>query len=177
MNTKDHVSLAATIAAIILAAFAAVCVFGETQPHADYVDGENSAALVTNEAEAALAALVGPANATALAHALRLNMGLYDADMRTQAGRRHWHGKLVKEEIYTNQLFKIEVWSNEVTGATWRFRTPFKPTPPKQPKPPTLGKELGKDGVPARLAAARAKRAAENASPMQTKTIVIEANK
>lgn len=174
MKIKDHVSLAATIAAIILAAFAAVCVLGETTPpQADYVDGENSAALVTPEAEAALAALVGPANATALAHALRINMGLYDADMRNQAGRRHWHGKLVKEEVYTNQLCKIEVWSNEVTGATWRFRTPFKPTQPKQPKPPTLGK----NGVPARLAAARAKRAAENAGPKQTKTIVIEANK
>ena len=42
MKIKDHVSLAATIAAIILAAFAAVCVFGETTtPQADYIDGDN----------------------------------------------------------------------------------------------------------------------------------------
>lgn len=173
MRIKDHVSIAATLAALALAAFAAVCALADTPPAADYVDGENSAALVTPEAEAALGALVGNSNATALVHALRLNMGLYDADMRSQSGRRHWHGTLVKEEIYTNQLCKVEVWSNKVTGAVWRFRTPFRPKEPKTPKPPSLGT----NGVPVRLAAARKRRAAEIASPGVVTNIVVEANK
>ncbi len=161
MKTIDHVSLAATIAALVLAAFAAaVRLQADTLPAADYADGENSAELVTPEAIAALGMLVGPQHADALAHALRLNMALYDGDMRTQSGRRHWHGVLIGEEVYTNSLCKIEVYSNKVTGAIWRFRTPFRPKEPKTPKPPSLGK----DGVPARLAAARARRAAEMAA-------------
>ena len=176
MRIRDHVSLAAPIAAIVLALFTAAMLAApppSDPPDADYVDGENSAALITPEAVAALGALVGPVNAASLAHAMKLNMALYDGDMRSQSGRRHWHGKLVREEVYTNQLCKVEVWSNEVTGAIWRFRTPFRPKEPKTPKPPSLGK----DGVPARLAAARARRGNEKAAPKQIQTIVIEANK
>lgn len=174
MKIIDHVSLAAAIAALVLAAFTAVVrLRADTLPAADYADGENSAELVTPEAIAALGMLVGPQHANALAHALRLNMGLYDGDMRTQTGRRRWHGVLIGEEIHTNALCKVEVYSNKVTGAVWRFRTPFRPKEPKTPKPPSLGK----DGIPARLAAARARRAAEKEAPKQTETVVIEANK
>ena len=174
MKTIDHVSLAATIAALVLAAFAAlVRLDADPLPAADYADGENSAELVTPEAIAALGMLVGPQHANALAHALRLNMGLYDGDMRTQTGRRHWHGVLIGEEVYTNSLCKIEVYSNKVTGAIWRFRTPFRPKEPKTPKPPSLGK----DGIPARLAAARARRNAELTGPKAVTNLVIEANR
>lgn len=174
MKIIDHVSLAAAIAALVLAAFVAlVRLHAAPLPAADYADGENSAELVTPEAIAALGMLVGPQHANALAHALRLNMGLYDGDMRTQTGRRRWHGVLIGEEIHTNALCKVEVYSNKVTGAVWRFRTPFRPKEPKTPKPPSLGK----DGIPARLAAARARRYAELAGQQTVTNLVIEANR
>lgn len=144
------------IAIVSMAMSAAMCA---SDPVADYVDGENSAALITPEAEAALGALVGPQNARSLAHAMRLNMALYDGDMRSQSGRRHWHGVLVGEIVNTNGLYKIEVYSNKVNGAVWRFRTPFKPVAPKSPT--VRSPKLSKAGIPARLAAARAQREAE----------------
>ena len=174
MKTVDHVSLAATIAALVLAAFAAlVRLCAAPLPPADYVDGENSADLVTPEAVAALSALVGPTNAAALVHAAKLNMALYDGDMRTQAGRRRWHGVLIGEIVSTNDLCKIEVFSNKVTGAVWRYRAPFRPVAPRTPRPPSIGT----NGVPVRLAAARARRNAELAGEKAVTNIVVEANR
>lgn len=165
-----HAYLISAICAVVLFLFAAMA---DTEPRADYVDGEDSSALVTPEAVAALGMLVGQQHADSLAHALRLNMALYDGDMRSQPGRRRWHGVLVSEEIYTNKLCKVEVYSNKVTGAIWRFRTPYRPKGPKTPKPPSLGT----NGVPVRLAAARAKRNAELAGGKTVTNIVTTANK
>lgn len=156
----------AIAAAVSAAMFAA-------EPVIDYVDGENSAALITPEAEAALGALVGPQNARSLAHAMRLNMALYDSDMRLQSGRRHWHGKLIGEIVDTNNLYKIEVYSNTVNGAVWRFRTPFKPVAAKSAN--ARVPKLSKAGMPARLAAARAQRDAER-QQMATNTVDKVAN-
>lgn len=155
----------------VLAVSAAV--FG-SEPAADYVDGENSADLVTPEAVAALGALVGPRHADSLAHALRLNMALYDGDMRSQPGRRRWHGVLTNEIVNTNGLYKIEVYSNRVNGAVWRFKTPFRP------KTPTATKRMvtmSTNGVPARLASARAARLAQINGEVSTTNIVRTANK
>lgn len=155
---------AATLASSVFAA----------EPVADYVDGEKSEALVTPEAVAALGALVGPEHAGALAHALRLNMALYDGDMRTQAGRRRWHGVLTGEIVDTNELYKIEVYSNKVNGAVWRFKTPFRPKAQAAAKRAVT---MSTNGVPARLAAARAARIAQIDGPVVATNIVRTANK
>ena len=174
MKTVDRASPAATLAALVLAASAALAsLSADPLPPADYVDGENSADLVTPEVVSAISELVGPANADALVHAAKLNMALYDGDMRTPAGRRRWHGVLIGEVVSTNDLCKIEVYSNTVTRAVWRFRTSFRPVAPRTPRPPSIGT----NGVPLRLAAARARRNAELAGQKAVTNIVVEANR
>lgn len=125
---------------------------------ADYVEGEKSAELITPEVQAAATAMMGRSNAQAFLHAMRLNMLKYDSDMRSQTGRRSWHGRLIREEIYTNELFKVEVYSNEVDGTTWRYKLPFKPV---RPKSTSRRVTYTTNGIPTRLATARAKRVAE----------------
>lgn len=171
MKIIDHVSLAATVAAIVLATFA-FCVRAEPSPSADYVEGEKSQALLTPELRAMAVQLMGE-NADALLHAVQLNMGKYDLDMRSADGRRRWHGKLIREEVSTNGLYKVQVFSNEVTGAIWRYREGWKPHRAATPRPPALGT----NGVPVRLAAARARRNAELAGQKAVTNLVIEANR
>lgn len=126
---------------------------------ADYIEGEKSSELITPEVETAAAAMMDPANAKAFLHALRLSMRKYDIDMRSQEGRRAWHGQFLREEIHTNDLCKIEVYSNTVDGTIWRYKSRF------QPKPMVNGIKrkttFATNGLPARLVSIRAKRAAE----------------
>lgn len=140
--------------------FAALAAAGLTfaEVPADYVEGEKSPALITPEVRAAAAAMMGERNAAAFLHAMQLNMAKYDLDMANQSGRRAWHGRLVREEIRTNELVKVEVYSNAVDGAIWRYRMPFKPVAVKKTARRTT---FSTNGVPARLAAARAARAAQ----------------
>lgn len=203
MPIRDHVSLAATLAVLFIVLFCALSRLGaevvvETAPDgvntitkqvedgkvvaesmttvhvpADYVEGEKSAELITPEVETAAAAMIGPENARAFLHAMKLNMVKYDMDMKTQSGRRNWHGKLVREEINTNELVKVEVYSNEVSGAVWRYKLPFKPT---QPKSTTRKVSYTTNGIPTRLAAARARRAAEINGGIVTTNIVTIGN-
>lgn len=200
---SDHVSLALTLAVLTIVLVCALSRLGaetvvETAPDgfntitmqvedgkvvsqsmttvhvpADYVEGEKSAELITPEVQAAAAAMMGPQNAQAFLHAMRLNMLKYDADMRSQSGRRAWHGKLIREEIHTNQLVKVEVYSNEVDGTTWRYRLPFKPV---QVKPTNRKVSFSTNGIPARLAAARARRAAQLNGGIVTTNIVTVGN-
>lgn len=140
--------------------FAALAAAGLTfaEVPADYVEGEKSPALITPEVRAAAAVMMGERNASAFLHAMALNMAKYDLDMANQSGRRAWHGRLVREEIHTNELVKVEVYSNAVDGAIWRYRMPFKPVAVKKTARRTT---FSTNGVPARLAAARAARAAQ----------------
>ena len=140
---------------------------------ADYIEGEQSASLITPEVQAAATAMMGQSNAKSFLHAMKLNMVKYDMDMRSQAGRRNWHGKLVAEEIHTNELVKVEVYSNEVDGTVWRYRLPFKPV---QVKPTNRKVSFSTNGIPARLAAARARRAAQLNGGIVTTNIVTVGN-
>lgn len=142
---------------LFFAAVAAACAAMAEVP-ADYVEGEKSPALITPEVRAAAAAMMGERNAAAFLHAMRMNMAKYDLDMASQSGRRAWHGRLVREEIHTNELVKVEVYSNAVDGAVWRYRMPFKPVAVRKTARRT---SYTTNGVPARLAAARAARAAQ----------------
>lgn len=140
-------------------------------PPADYVQGERSTDAITPEAAGLAATMIGARAASNLLHAARLAMTQYDMDMRTSAGRVRWHGKLVKEIVYTNDLVKVSVYSNSVDGAIWRYREPFHVRGVVKPPAP----RLTSSGVPARLAAARARRAAE-ANTVSNVTVTVEAN-
>lgn len=144
---------------------------------ADYIEGEKSAELITPEISFAAGQMLGEANAAKLLHAIRLQMTKYDLDMRDPNGRKNWHGKLIREEIYTNDLVKVEVYSNAVDGAVWRYRIPFKPVDTRKyvekynanlPRPPMT------NGIPVALAAARMKRYQEkNVVSNVTETITV----
>lgn len=142
---------------------------------ADYVEGEKSAALVTPEIQAAASAMLGPEAARQLLHAMRLQMSKYDADMKTQSGRRAWHGKLLYSEIHTNDLCAVEVYSNEVDGAVWRYRLPFKPITTVSTSNARLPRPAMTNGIPAKLAAARQRRYEEQTTTSNI-TINVEAN-
>lgn len=165
MSTTMIKSFAIAVSAVLLA-FGADVKF-------DYQEGEKSEAIVSPEMQQAAAAMLGNGG-DALLHAMRLQMAKYDNDMRTRAGRAAWHGKLVSVEHYTNELFAVETWSNEVTGAVWKYRLSYKP-----PTPKTVQRNIQftTNGIPRRLAEARARRARElNAGTVVT-NIVIEAGK
>lgn len=148
----------------------ALCV-ARAEVAADYVEGEKSAVLVTPQVMAA-AEFMG-SDLAPMMHALKLQMTKYDLDMKTRSGRMAWHGKLVGEEVYTNELVKVEVYSNEVDGAVWRYRMPFKPV---AVKPTTRRTTYSTNGIPARLAAARARRADEIDGGPVTTNITTTAN-
>lgn len=161
----------ALIAIVTLSA----CIVCAEDIQADYTAGEKSASLVSPEVTVAASAILGGGSAD-LMHALHLQMAKYDRDMLTPAGRRAWHGKLVGEEIYTNELVKVEVYSNELDGVIWRFKTPFKVPRPRARALAETAPVMTTNGVPARLAAARAKRAAEIAAGTQTVTVTVTAD-
>ena len=189
MPIRDHVSLAATLAVLFIVLFCSMSRLGaevvvETAPDgvntitkevedgkvvtqsmttvhvpADYVEGEKSAELITPEVETAAAAMMGPENARAFLHALRLSMRKYDIDMRTQTGRMAWHGQFLREEIHTNDLCKVEVYSNTVFGTVWRYKSKFQPKP--MVRKTNLQTRYVEPGLPERLVNILKKRAAE----------------
>ena len=80
----------------------------------------------------------------------------YERDSRTESGRTAWHGKMVKQIVDTNALTRVTVYEDG-----HEYREPWKMQNPKEavdvynsklPKPPMT------NGVPAKLAAARARR-------------------
>ena len=152
----------------IICGIAAITTIAEIE--CDYEDGEKSTVLMTPEVIGAASAMFGE-DAEALLNAIRLQMDKYDRDVKTDAGRRSWHGKLIKEEIYTNELCKVQVYSNDLSGAVWRYKTAFRPREASKPKPATLTTA----GIPKGLAAVRARRNAERTNDVQTVTIEINA--
>lgn len=160
--------------AVLFGLALAFALYGENvSTNADYVSGENSQVLVTSDMRSLAGQVLG-ANADAILHAAALTMAKYDSDMKSQSGRRAWHGKMIREEIFTNALCKIETYSNEVTGAIWRYRQPFAPVP--------MYKQISRkvvyttNGIPARLAAARVARAAQLNGDVETTNIIHTAN-
>lgn len=146
--------------------------------NADYVAGEKSPALITPELRAVAGGLFG-ARAEEILHAVELNMAKYDLDMSKPEGRKSWHGKLHHEEFHTNGLFKIEIYTNELTGATWRYRLPWKKVDAAaqvQKANAALPRPVITNGIPAALAAARLKRSQET-STVSNVTINVEANR
>ena len=139
---------------IIILTFTALSVTA-AEPQADYLEGTDSTAVITPEIRAAASVMVGHEAASNLLHGVFLTMRKYDMDMRNDAGRRAWHGRLISETVNTNGLYKLQTYSNTVDGVIWTYRMPFKPV---KAVPTRTQITLDKTGVPARLAAARAAR-------------------
>lgn len=149
-----------------VAAFAAVAclVAVAADVPADYVEGEKSAELISPEVQVVAEQMMGRADAAKLLHAIRLQMTKYDRDMQSKSGRQAWHGKMIVSEVYTNELVAVEVYSNEVDGAVWRYKVPWNRPNPKAEvvrANAKLPKPVITNGIPARLAAARLRRQAE----------------
>ncbi len=97
-----------------------------------------------------------------LVQALGLLNRKYHRDCEKVGGRRAWHGKLKREIINTNDLTKTEVYEDG-TSFTYKFKIK---TPAQSVK--DYNSRLSTNGVPAQIAAARARRMKE----IQTTNVV-----
>lgn len=96
--------------------------------------------------------------------ALQLMNRKYHRDCKTESGRQAWHGKLVMQEINTNECYKISTYADGK-----KFIDPFRPPQPVQPK----GAELTRSGLPKKLVEAQMRRKQEKATT-NTVTIVVK---
>lgn len=78
-----------------------------------------------------------------------------ERDCTTSSGRVKWHGDVVSQVIDTNAEKKVTTYADG-----WQWTERFRPPSPVTPKPPVMAKT----GIPAALAAARARREAERAA-------------
>lgn len=90
-----------------------------------------------------------------LVSALQLMNRKYHRDVETEAGRRAWHGKRLSKIADVEAMESIETYED---GTVFRFPAELpKVRAPKQPS-------LNTNGIPVRLAKARARRQAEKAT-------------
>lgn len=151
----------------VITIMACACALVAFALEADYHENERSTDLLPTNAPAILETMLGTEKGRAMIHALRLQMGKYDNDMRTEEGRRAWHGNRIGEIIDTNTLQKVTIYSNTVNGAIWKYREAFKMQPVRKPMTQSeRDKELARlrslptNGVPERVLAARQRRIA-----------------
>jgi len=109
-------------------------------------------------------------NARDVADAIRSLRGLYLRDTATKAGRNRWHGQIVSTSIDTNAMTQTTVYEDGET-----FVDAAKVTTPAQATR-QANASLSTNGVPAKLAAARARRQAE-AAAVSNVTVRVEAGK
>lgn len=90
------------------------------------------------------------------AQLLELMHRVYAEEIKTEAGRVRWWGKLVNQIVDTNALVKVNVYANgNATTNAWRIVTALDSV-----KASAARYSVTTNGIPAKLAAARAKRAA-----------------
>ncbi len=169
MNSKRKwgIDMKKPIALIVCAV--TIAVFAQLK--FNYQKGERSTDLIPTEMGSVAKAMLGE-NADALLHALRLQMSKYDLDMTTRSGRGSWHGKYIGEEIDTNTLEKVEIYSNTVSGAVWRYKMPFS-KPSNRPVSSRPKYTFRTNGVPTSLAEARVRAAKElNDGPVVTNIVI-----
>ncbi|MBR4616876.1 MAG: hypothetical protein IKO55_14800 [Kiritimatiellae bacterium] len=99
--------------------------------------------------------------------ALQLMNRKYHRDVETESGRQAWHGKRLSKIADVEAMESVETYED---GTVFRF--PAEPPKTQTPKPPTLNSQ----GIPARLAAARARRQAERETT-NTVTVVVTPDK
>lgn len=95
-----------------------------------------------------------------LVAALGLLNRKYHRDCETASGRKAWHGKLKREIVNTNDLTKTEIYEDGTS-----FSLPAKIITPSQAVATANKPRLANtNGIPARLAQARMRRAQEKAT-------------
>ena len=103
-----------------------------------------------------------------LVAALQLMNRKYHRDVETDAGRKAWHGKIVSTVVDTNALVKVTTYEDGT-----EFRDPFKViTPVASAQARAAQISVHTNGLPARLAAARLRRATEKAAQSNVTVIV-----
>ena len=103
-----------------------------------------------------------------LVAALQLMNRKYHRDVETESGRKAWHGKLVSTVVDTNALVKVTTYEDGT-----EFRDPFKViTPVASAQARVAQISVSTNGLPARLAAARLRRATEKAAVSNVTVIV-----
>ena len=111
-----------------------------------------------------VAAILDAARDTSVSDALLT--AVYEREIATASGRVKWHGKVVSQEIVTNEAKKI---SYHADG--WTFEEPFRLPSPKAQKI-----TLAKSGIPKALAAARTRRERETDAPVETNVTITISN-
>ena len=146
----------------LAAALAALCPVSSAQ--AD--DAATSPVAVTTNAD-------GSTNSWTMADlvtALQLMNRKYHRDVATEAGRVSWHGKLVSQEVDTNALVKVSTYADGT-----EFRDPWqKVTASSAAAAKAAALSVTTNGIPARLAAARLRRATEKAAQSNV-TVIVQA--
>ena len=103
-----------------------------------------------------------------LVAALQLMNRKYHRDVETESGRKAWHGKITSTVVDTNALVKVTTYEDGT-----EFRDPFKViTPVASAQARAAQISVHTNGLPARLAAARLRRATEKAAVSNVTVIV-----
>lgn len=108
-------------------------------------------------------------SAADVADAIKSVRGLYVRDNATKEGRRRWNGNIVSTTVDTNAMTRTTVYEN---GRTFVDRAEIKTLTYRTND---LYKTVISNGIPARLAAARARRAAEVSQGVTNVTVTVTA--
>ena len=126
----------------------------------------NSALVTTTNAD-------GSTNSWTMADlvtALQLMNRKYHRDVATESGRVSWHGRLVSQEVDTNALVKVSTYADGT-----EFRDPWTTiTASSSAAAKAAALSVTTNGIPARLAAARLRRATEKAAQSNV-TVIVQA--
>ena len=105
-----------------------------------------------------------------LVTALQLMNRKYHRDVATESGRVSWHGRLVSQEVDTNALVKVSTYADGK-----EFRDPWTTiTASSSAAAKAAALSVTTNGIPARLAAARLRRATEKAAQSNV-TVIVQA--
>ena len=104
---------------------------------------------------------------------LTLLKSLYEREVETPTGREKWHGKLKNQIVSTNDLVKVSVYADgkEFTDA-WKLEKPKDMVAQAARKLTAMT-----NGIPAKLAAARAKRVAAINKGVEEVSVTVEVGK
>ena len=148
----------------LAAALAAICPVSSAQ--ADDAATNAAPVAVTTNAD-------GTTNSWTMADlvtALQLMNRKYHRDVATEAGRVSWHGRLVSQEVDTDALVKVSTYADGT-----EFRDPWqKVTASSAAAAKAAALSVTTNGIPARLAAARLRRATEKAAQSNV-TVIVQA--
>lgn len=112
-------------------------------------------------------------SASDVADAIRSLRGLYLRDNATEEGRQRWNGKIVSTSVDTNSLTRTTVYENgEVFVDPAAVKTPAMSVKASNSRLPT---PVITNGIPAKLAEARARRQAEKDQGVTNVTVYVKA--